>query len=368
MVEPFRVPLDEADVADLRERLRQTRWPEAETVDDWSQGAPLSYVQDLCRFWGEEYDFGFAARVNAFPQFRATVDGVGVHFLHVRSPEPDALPLVLTHGWPGSVLEFLDVLGPLTDPREHGGDPADAFHVVAPSLPGFGWSDKPALKIPRVAALWDALMTSLGYDRYGAQGGDWGAAITNALAGVAPERVAGVHVNFVPVRMGQDDPTPEERQAHSDLEEFRRTGSGYSAQQGTRPQTLGYGLTDSPAGQAAWIAEKFWAWTDHKGHPEDAVSREKLLDAISVYWFTATAASSARMYWENNDRDLSRITVPAGISVYPKEILRPSRRQAEQRYADLRWFESLPVGGHFAALEQPGLFVEQVRGFFRLVR
>ncbi len=366
MAVPFQVALDEGDVADLRARLRRTRWPEAETVGDWSQGVPLAYVRELCRDWGEEYDFGFARRLNAFPQFRATVDGVGLHFLHVRSPVAEALPLVLTHGWPGSVLEFLDVLGPLTDPGKHGGDPADAFHVVAPSLPGFGWSDKPALKIGRVAELWDQLMTSLGYDRYGAQGGDWGAAVTNALA--RSGHVAGVHVNFAPVRMDTADPTPEERQALADLEEFRRSGSGYSAQQGTRPQTLGYGLTDSPAGQAAWIAEKFWAWTDHKGRPEDAVDRQRILDAISVYWFTATAASSARMYWANNDRDLSTVDVPAGISVFPKEIVRPSRRQAEQRYTDLRWFERLPVGGHFAALEQPGLFVEQVRGFFRLVR
>jgi pimeloyl-ACP methyl ester carboxylesterase len=368
VAEPFRVLLDKAEVADLRERLLRTRWPEAETADGWSQGVPLSYVRELCRYWGEEYDFGFAGRLNAVPQFRATVDGAGLHFVHLRSPEPGALPLVLTHGWPGSVLEFLDVLGPLTDPRGHGGDPADAFHVVVPSLPGFGWSDKPACRIPRVAALWDGLMTSLGYDRYGAQGGDWGAAVTNALAAVAPERLAGVHVNFALVPMDQDDPTPEERQARADLEEFRRSGSGYSAVQGTRPQTLGYSLTDSPAGQAAWIAEKFWAWTDNKGHPEDAVDRERILDAISVYWFTATAASSARMYWENHDRDLSRVTVPAGVSVFPREIVRPSRRQAERRYADLRWFGEPPAGGHFAALEQPGSFVEQVRGFFRLVR
>ena len=373
VIEPFEVKLDEAAVTDLRDRLRRTRWPEAETVGDWSQGVPLAYAQDLCRDWAEDYDFGFAARVNAFPQYRTEIDGLGLHFLHVRSPEPDAFPLVLTHGWPGSVLEFLGVLGPLTDPRAHGGHPADAFHVVAPSLPGFGWSDKPSgtgWNVQRISRAWDTLMVSLGYDRYGAQGGDWGSWVTNVLAAVAPERVAGVHVNFlaVPLAGTFDDLTPAEQKAISDLDEFRRTGSGYSGQQSTRPQTLGYGLTDSPAGQAAWIAEKFWACTDNAGKPEDALSRQELLDAISVYWFTASAASSGRMYWENTMRASDPVDVPAGVSVFPAEIVRPSRRQAELRYPDLRWFEELPRGGHFAALEEPDLFVEQLRGFFRLVR
>ncbi|MFJ9173814.1 epoxide hydrolase family protein [Streptomyces sp. NPDC102360] len=368
--EPFEVTVPEADIADLRERLRRTRWPEAETVPDWSQGIPLDYVQELCRSWAQEYDFGFAKRLNAFPQYRDTVDGLGIHFLHARSPEPDAFPLVITHGWPGSVLEFLDILGPLTDPRAHGGDPADAFHVVAPSLPGYGWSDKPSAAgwgIERVARAWDQLMDSLGYQRYGAQGGDWGAVVSPALGSVAPERVAGVHVNLATAPLGTfDDPTPREQNALAAHQEFLRTGRGYAGQQSTRPQTLGYGLTDSPAGQAAWIAEKFWAWTDNNGHPEDAVSRQQILDAVSAYWFTASATSSARLYWET--RFMDQVTVPSGISVYPAEIISPSRREAELRFTDLRWYEEMPHGGHFAAMEQPASLVEQIRGFFRLVR
>ncbi|MBB4688794.1 epoxide hydrolase family protein [Amycolatopsis jiangsuensis] len=371
--EPFQVRVAESEVADLRERLRRTRWPEAETVRDWSQGVPLEYARELCRGWAEDYDFGFAARLNAFPQFRDTVDGLGIHFLHVRSPEPDAFPLVITHGWPGSVLEFLDVLGPLTDPRAHGGDPADAFHVVAPSLPGYGWSDKPAEAgwgVGRIARAWDRLMVSLGYERYGAQGGDWGSAVTGAIGEVAPERVAGVHVNMASVQSALfEDATPEELAAAEAAKEFARTGRGYSGQQSTRPQTLGYGLTDSPAGQAAWIAEKFWAWTDNNGHPEDALSRQQILDAISVYWFTASATSSARLYWESFGAfRSSTVSAPSGISLYPREISRPSRREAEQRYTDLRWYEQMPRGGHFAAMEQPESLVAQIRGFFRLVR
>ncbi|MGX1123127.1 pimeloyl-ACP methyl ester carboxylesterase [Streptomyces ambofaciens] len=250
---PFKVSITEAEIADLRARLRRTRWPEREPVDDWSQGLPLAYAQELCRSWAEDYDFGFAERLNVFPQYRDTIDGLGIHFLHVRSPEPNAFPLVLTHGWPGSVLEFLEVLGPLTDPRAHGGDPADAFHVVAPSLPGYGWSDKPSTTgwgITRTARAWDALMVSLGYERYGAQGGDWGSAVSAKLGEVAPERVVGVHLNLGSVAASAfDDPTPSELANLEAEKEMQRTGRGYSAIQATRPQTLGYGLTDSPAGQ-----------------------------------------------------------------------------------------------------------------------
>jgi pimeloyl-ACP methyl ester carboxylesterase len=270
------------------------------------------------------------------------------------------------------VLEFLDVIGPLTDPRAHGGDPADAFHVVAPSLPGFGWSDKPASSgwgLERIARAWDALMVSLGYERYGAQGGDWGSAVSGTLGEVAPERVAAVHLNMASVAPGTfDDPTPSELANRAAEREFQRSGRGYSAIQSTRPQTLGYALTDSPAGQAAWIAEKYHAWTDREGHAGDALPLQKILDEISVYWFTATATSSARLYWESFRAFRDPVTAPSGLSVFPRDLARPSRREAEQRFTDLRWFEEMPRGGHFAALEAPEALVEQVRGFFRLFR
>ena len=371
----FTVRIDEREIDDLRDRLARTRWPEHETVDDWSQGIPLAYTQELCAYWAEEYDFGFADRINAFPQLRLDIDGLGVHVLHVRSPEPDALPLVLTHGWPGSVVEFLKVLGPLTDPRAHGGGPADAFHVVAPSLPGYGWSDKPTVAgwgVPHIATAWATLMRELGYTRYGAQGGDWGAGITTTMGEQQPDGLIGIHVNMAvapPDPSMMDDLTPAEQKALDDLGEHMRSGTGYSTQQSTRPQTLGYGLTDSPAGQCAWIAEKFWAWTDCNGHPENALTKQEMLDNISVYWFTQTAASSARLYWESfRASHSSEVTVPTGISIYPREIIRPSRRWCEKRYTDIRWYEELDRGGHFAAFEQPESFVEQVRGFFRLVR
>jgi pimeloyl-ACP methyl ester carboxylesterase len=372
---PFTVRIADADIADLRTRLARTRWPDAETVDGWQQGVPLAYLRDLCAHWADGYDFGLAERVNAFPQVRVTVDGLGIHALHVRSPEPDALPLVLTHGWPGSVVEFLDVLGPLADPRAHGGDPADAFHVVAPSLPGYGRSDaptEPGWDVDRIARAWVGLMGALGYDRFGAQGGDWGAAVTGSLGRQAPDHVLGIHVNMPtvgPDRATLDDLTPDEQRTLEDMAEHRATGMGYSTQQSTRPQTLGYGLTDSPAGQCAWIVEKIWAWTDNDGHPESALTRQQILDDVSTYWFTGTATSSARLYWESfRDRHRDPIAVPSGISIFPHEIFRPSRRWAERRYTDLRWYETLDRGGHFAAWEQPATFVDQVRGFFRLVR
>lgn len=374
-MEPFEVRVTEAEIADLRDRLARTRWPERETVDGWGQGIPLAYVQELCRYWADSYDFGFPARINAFEQARTEIDGLSIHFVHARSPEPHALPLVLTHGWPGSVVEFLKVIGPLSDPRAHGGDPADAFHVVAPSLPGYGWSDTPSAegwKVPRIAQAWDALMARLGYDHYGAQGGDWGASVTSVMGAQRPAGLVGIHLNMAvafPDPSTLDDLTPTEQRAIDDAVVHRKTGTGYSSQQSTRPQTLGYGLTDSPAGQCAWIAEKFWAWTDCDGDPERALTRDEMLDDISVYWFTKSAASSARLYWESfRESPGDEVHVPTGISVYPREILRPSRRWAEKRFSDIRWFDELDRGGHFAAYEQPESFVEQVRGFFRLVR
>jgi pimeloyl-ACP methyl ester carboxylesterase len=375
-IEPFVIEVPEAALEDLRRRLRATRWPEREPVDDWSQGAPLAYVQDVCRYWADEYDWrATEARLNAFPQHRTVLDGLGIHFLHVRSPEPDAMPLVLTHGWPGSVVEFLKVLGPLTDPRGHGGDPDDAFHVVCPSLPGYGFSDKPARTgwgVERIADAWAALMERLGYGRYGAQGGDWGAAVTTMIGRQDVAHCAGIHVNMPQAGPARDDPGPfteSEQEALAALRHHRDWGTGYSKQQSTRPQTLGYGLVDSPSAQAAWILEKFWAWTDCDGHPENALTRDELLDNVMLYWLPATGASSARLYWESfGARGGTPVTVPSGMSIFPKEIFRPSRRWAERTYLDIRSWHELDRGGHFAAFEQPERFVEEVRGFFRLVR
>ena len=378
---PFRLDVADAELDDLRARLSRTRWPERETVGDgdgldWSQGIPLSYVQDLCGYWERDYDWRRAeARVNAWPQWRAGVDGLGIHVLHARSPEPDALPLVLTHGWPGSIVEFLKVTGPLSDPAAHGGDPADAFHVVCPTLPGYGWSDKPAStgwNVAHIADAWDELMRGLGYERYAAQGGDWGSMVTMCLGMQHPDHLVGLHVNMPIVRPDPatfDDLTDREKETLAAMEEHRRWGTGYSKQQSTRPQTVGYGLTDSPAGQCAWIVEKFWAWTDCDGHPENVLTRDELLDNVMFYWLPAAAASSARLYWESFRQVPSdRIGVPAGCSVFPGEVFRASRRWMEQRFSDLRYWNELGRGGHFAAFEQPELFVTELRSCFRMMR
>lgn len=375
-VRPFTVDISADAVADLRDRLGRTRWPNPEPVDDWSQGIPLAYAKELCHYWQSEYDFDAARdRLNTFPQFLTEIDGLDVHFLHARSAEPGALPLVLTHGWPGSVVEFLNVLGPLTDPAAHGGDPADAFHVVCPSLPGYGWSGKPTTVgwgVDHIAQVWSVLMARLGYDRYGAQGGDWGAMVTASVGRQDPDHVAGIHLNMPVAAPDPDtfgDLTPLEQQALADLDRHRKEGTGYSKQQSTRPQTLGYGLADSPAGQCAWIVEKFHEWTDCDGHPENAVPRDALLDNVLVYWLTNSATSSARLYWESfTGGNMAEIGVPMGASIFPKEIIRMSRRWASKRFTDIRYWNELDRGGHFAALEQPETFVNEVRSFFRLVR
>lgn len=380
---PFRLTVSEADLGDLRDRLRRTRWPEREPVPDWSQGVPLAYLQDLCAYWAEQYDWrATEARLNAIPQFRIEIDGFNIHFLHVRSPHPQALPLVLTHGWPGSVVEFLKVIGPLTDPVAHGGEAADAFDVVCPSLPGFGFSDKPRTTgwgIGRIAAAWRALMDGLGYARYGASGSDWGTSVSTLLGQLDPEHVVGIHL--VPP-LAPPDPatfaelTARERAALATLERSAEWDSGYSQEQGTRPQTIGYALTDSPAALCAWIIEKFWAWTDHDGDLENVLSRDELLDNLMLYWLPATGASGARLYWESIRqvngwiaREVDEtIDVPTGCTIFPKELQRPSRRWAERRFRDIRYWNEPERGGHFAAFEQPELFVDEVRTFFRLVR
>jgi pimeloyl-ACP methyl ester carboxylesterase len=382
-ISPFRIDVPEGDLDDLRERLRRTRWPDRETVADWSQGAPLGWVQDLCRYWAADYDWrAREARLNAFPQFRTTIDGLDLHFLHVRSPQAGALPLVLTSGWPGSVTEFSHVIGPLTDPAAYGGDPADAFHVVCPSLPGYGFSAKPAgtgWTVQRIATAWAALMARLGYTRYGAQGSDWGTSVTTSLGQQDARHLAGIHV-MPPI--APPDPgtlgelTEAERASLSALDEAAARESGYSAEQSTKPQTVGYGLVDSPAALAAWIGEKFWSWTDHEGTLDTVVSRDDLLDNLMFYWLPGTAASSARLYWESfaqvSDWFTNAVTdtvgVPTGCTVFPHEVPHPSRRWAARRYTDIRHWAEPERGGHFAALEQPETFVEEVRTFFRLVR
>lgn len=372
-VTPFRIAVPEADLDDLRTRLGRTRWPGAETVDDWSQGIPLSYVQELCETWRNDYDWRpTESALNGFGSFRTEIDGVGIWFLHTRSPHPDATPLVLTHGWPGSVWEFHSVIGPLTDPVAHGGDAADAFDVVCPALPGYGFSDKPTEAgwgTERIADAWAELMTRLGYERFGAQGGDWGSMVTTQLALRHPERLVGIHLNMPIAIPTGDDPTPAELEALAGFDHYQKWDSGYSTQQSTRPQTLGYGLADSPAGQLAWIVEKFWAWTDCDGHPEHALTRDELLDNVMLYWLPNTGASSARLYWESfKNVNLDPVEVPTGCSIFPKEIFRMSRRWAEGRFTDLRWFGELERGGHFAAFEQPEVFVDEVRSAFRAMR
>jgi pimeloyl-ACP methyl ester carboxylesterase len=372
-ITPFLIEIPDADVDDLHHRLAQTRWPEPQTVDDWSQGTPLCYARDLCEYWLNGYDWrACEASLNAFPQFRTEIDGLDIHFLHIRSPSQDALPLVLTHGWPGSIVEFRKVIGPLTDPASYGGDPADAFHVVCPSLPGFGFSGKPTRPgwgVERVADAWDELMTRLGYGRYGAQGGDWGAGVTTALGIRHPDHVAGIHLNMVtapPDPATMNDLTAQEQGALDSLQYYRRFDSGYSKQQSTRPQTVGYGLVDSPAALCAWIVEKFWSWTDCDGDPARALSRDEMLDNIMLYWLPATGASSARLYWESFGRPLAgSVQVPVGCSIFPKEIFRASRRWAERHFPDVRYWNELDKGGHFAAFEQPETFVSEVRAAFR---
>ncbi|MFF5991921.1 epoxide hydrolase family protein [Prauserella flavalba] len=378
-VTPFRLDVPEADLADLRHRLARTRWPERETVSDWSQGVPLAYVRELCRYWAEDYDWrATERRLNALPQFRTELDGLGVHFLHVRSPHSGAMPLLVTHGWPGSIVEFGKIIGPLTDPP----DPADAFHVVCPSLPGYGFSDKPAepgWSVQRIAAAWIQLMDRLGYERFAAQGGDWGTSITTSIGQQAPERVIGIHLNppiAAPDPATFGDLTDGERASLAALEHAAEQESGYAAEMSTKPQTIGYGLVDSPVALCAWIVEKFRSWTDCDGDPANVLTYDELLDDITIYWLTGTGASSARLYWESfkevSDR-FSRATtdtvgVPTGCSIFPREVPRPSRRWAEKRYTDIRYWNELDRGGHFAAFEQPALFVNELRTFFRLVR
>jgi pimeloyl-ACP methyl ester carboxylesterase len=374
-VTPFRIAVPDAQLDDLRERLRRTRWPHRETADDWSQGVPLAYLQDLCRYRAEEYDWrATEARLNALPQYRTEIDGLGIHFVHVRSPHADALPIVMTHGWPGSFVEFTKVIGPLTDPTAHGGDAADAFHVVCPSLPGYAFSDAPAEPgwgIERIAAAWATLMARLGYERYGAQGSDWGTSVSTLIGRQHPEHVAALHLVPPLAAPVLEDVTEAERAALDDLERRQATGSAYGELHATRPQTIGYGLVDSPAALCAWVVEKLVEWSDGP-----ALSRDDLLDNLMLYWLPGTGASSVRLYWESfatvsgwfSSATTDQIAVPVGCSIFPGEIPRASRRWAERRFTDIRHWNELDRGGHFAAFEQPELFTAEVRAVFRHVR
>jgi epoxide hydrolase len=374
-IRPFLIDIAQEDLDDLRARLARTRWPDELPGAGWDYGIPLPVVQELAEYWRDGYDWRVhERRLNAFPQFTTAIDGQNVHFMHVRSAEPGALPLIMTHGWPGSVVEFMNVIGPLTDPRAHGGDPADAFHLVVPSIPGYafsgptgdrGWNPR------RVARAWAELMGRLGYARYGAQGGDWGSTISRELGLIAPEHLIGVHLNML-IPQTRDEPadlTDQDRARLEAARRFRSDGSGYFMIQSTRPQTVAYALTDSPAGQLAWIAEKFNEWTDG-GLPE-AVDRDQLLTNISVYWLTGTAGSSARLYFEATHSGSwsppAMSSVPTGIAVFPREIAPPIRRLAEQSNTIVHWSE-FDRGGHFAAMEEPDLLVGDVREFFRPFR
>ncbi|WP_328613410.1 epoxide hydrolase [Amycolatopsis sp. NBC_00355] len=377
-ITPFRIDVPQSDLDDLRARLANTRWPDQPAGTGWRLGAPVDYVRELAEYWRLGFDWrAQEARLNGFPQFTTTIDGTNVHFLHVVSPEPDATPVLLTHGWPGSIVEFLDVIGPLTDPRAYGGDPADALNVVVPSIPGYGFSGPtptPDWGPDRVARAFAELMTRLGYEEFGAHGGDWGAIISRELAVQFPARVLGIHVTMLPFAVARSEADleglPDVAAGRRSLEKGQRfsyTGTGYAMIQSTKPQTLAYGLHDSPAGQLAWIAEKFRSFSNTT---EDLIDRDDLLTDVSIYWFTETANSSARLYaaltgaW---GAPPPPNTVPTGVGVFPNDIGLPIRALAERTDKIVHWTE-FPSGGHFPALEEPDALIGDIRRFFRGLR
>lgn len=372
-IRTFRAVFDPAFFDDLRARLADARWPEAET--DGAQGLPLARARVLIDYWRRDYDFGrLERRLNRWPQFVTQVDGLDIHFLHIRSPNPCAIPLILTHGWPGSVIEFLEVLEALSDPARHGGSDGDAFHLVVPTLPGYGLSGKPSEPgwgLPRIARAWGTLMQRLGYRRYVAQGGDWGAGVTTRMAVQRVPGLLGIHLNlpilFPPPPSGPAGYTAEEQPALAQLQRIGASGLGYAQMQATRPQTIGYGLADSPTGLATWIYEKFTLWSDAKRPPEASIGIDALLDNIMLYWLTNSAASSARLYRESFFTDFTRTAVdlPVAVSIFTGDIFTPPRVWGERTYPNLIYWNEVPAGGHFAAFEQPGLFIAELRAAFR---
>ncbi len=373
---PYQINIAEDALEDLRHRLRNTRWPEAETPNSWKQGVPLAYLKDVCRYWLEDYDWRETEnRLNKLPQYTLIIDELNIHFVHVRSPHRNARPLIMTYGWPGSIVEFLKVIEPLTQPELHGGSAEDAFHLVCPCLPGFGFSDKPLTTgwgVGKIAKAWNAIMLSLGYDAYFAQGGDWGSAVTTAIGMQNLGQCKGIHVNMPssrPTAEALAHPDKKDQTALARGKYYNDWDSGYSKLQATRPQTLGYALVDSPIGQAAWILEKFQSWTDCDGHLENVLTRNELLDNVMIYWLTASGASSGRLYWESFGTAFSPdadafVNLPTGCSIFPKEIVPTPRSWAEQRYKNIVYWNELDKGGHFAAFEQPQLFVQEMRNCF----
>lgn len=371
-IRAFTLAVPQQELDDLNTRIDLTRWPEKETVEDWSQGTPLAALQDLVAYWRHDYDWRRCeARLNALGQFVTEIDGLPIHFIHVRSPHAGAMPLIMTHGWPGSVIEFMGVIEALTNPD----DPAQAFDLVLPSLPGFGFSGKPAATgwgVEKIGRAWGELMARLGYTRWVAQGGDWGSAVTTAIGVQKIAGCAGIHLNMPigrPLPEDMENPTPAELKALGALKHYQDWDSGYSTQQRTRPQTVGYGLVDSPVGLAGWIFEKMWAWTDNSGSPFDALSRDQILDNIMLYWLPANGASSARLYWESfGSFAPQEIELPVAVSAFPKEILPTPRKWAERNYRNLVHWGDMEKGGHFAAWEQPEAFVAELRAAFARMR
>ena len=388
-IRPFRVDMPEEAIADLRRRIAATRWPSKELVADRSQGVQLATLQELARYWAAEYDWRRCeARLNALPQFKTVIDGEDVHFIHVKSPHPDALPLIMTHGWPGSVIELLETVGPLTDPTAHGGRAEDAFDLVLPSIPGYGFSAEPAeigWYAGRVAQAWAELMNRLGYTRYVAQGGDQGASVTDAMGRQAPEGLIGIHTNLLVTALAGPQPaeTQEERAAAAQLATFRQSGFGYFLEQATRPQTIGYALLDSPVALAGWMldhdTDAYYkisrAFTG--GQPSGGLTRDHILDNITLYWLTGTGASAARSYWEAGRAQAlaaaagqapAEVKLPAGFTTFPGEIFRAPRSWVERGYPNLTYFHEAGKGGHFAAWEEPELFATEIRAAFKPLR
>ncbi|PKA41524.1 epoxide hydrolase 1 [Rhizobium sullae] len=386
-IRPFHVDIPDDAIAELRRRVAATRWPDRETVTDQSQGVQLAKLQELVHYWGTDYDWRkVEARLNALPMFVTEIDGLDIHFIHVRSPHANAMPMIMTHGWPGSVLEFMKVIGPLTNPTAHGGSAEDAFHLVVPSIPGFGFSGKPTTTgwgSDHIGRAWAVLMRRLGYDRYVSQGGDCGSVISHRMALQNVPGLIGIHVNMpgtVPKEIASilaaGGPAPsgvseKERAAFDALDTFYKDSSGYAAMMVSRPQTIGYSLVDSPVGLAAWIYEKFAQWTYSGGEPERVLTKDAMLDDISLYWFTGSGTSAAQIYWEDHSNNFNAVdiaTLPVAVTIFPGEIYRAPRSWAERCYHNLIYFHEADNGGHFAAWEQPQLFTQEVRAAFRPLR